>query len=60
MSGVTTHFERLDGHRRVNTQLWEIRRGLELTRSMARSQGQIWTACFSNEDDLCVRSQGVR
>lgn len=60
MSGVATHFERLDGHRLVNMQLWEICRGLELTRSMARSQGQIWTACFSNDDDRCVRSYGVR
>jgi prepilin-type N-terminal cleavage/methylation domain-containing protein len=47
-------------HRRVDLQVWQIRRALELTRSTARAQQRIWTLCLADDRSRCVLEGATR
>ena len=46
--------------RKINLQVWELRRSLELARSLAVSQHLVWKVCMAATSLACVKEQGQR
>ena len=46
--------------RKINLQVWELRRTLELARGLAVSQHQVWKVCMATGSLVCVKEQGER
>ncbi|MDG0971147.1 MAG: GspH/FimT family protein [Porticoccaceae bacterium] len=45
---------------KINIQVWELRRTLELARSFAVSQHLVWKVCMAAHSLVCVKEQGQR
>lgn len=50
----------LVAERKINFQVWELRRALELARSLAVSQHLVWKVCMAATSLACVKEQGQR
>lgn len=60
MALAAPSFQRLAARTAIKNQAWEIRRSLELARSLAVSQKSIWKVCTANLSFSCVKEKGQR
>jgi Tfp pilus assembly protein FimT len=53
-------FNNLLNRQAISHQAWEVRRALELARSLAVAEQQVWKVCMADLNLQCVKQQGQR
>ncbi len=46
--------------RKINLQVWALRKNLELARGLALSQQQIWKVCLADSSQVCLKEEAER